>query len=252
MLDILRKAVTKKDFYKEGFKKVSRGKVISFLLFICFLYSLLVTPIFVYTNLVGFENIKTEIQNIPPKFEIKYNKENGLTTNTSTPYIFNLTENTTLVIDPDSNYKSKNLNKEEIVLRNKGMVLYQKGKLIDQNSYGNLPFLEFKITGEELNREVRNINIQFLALMSAIFGFLINFLSASINIFWISIIFGTIAYLMGRFILKIELTFLQTTKKILFLGPFILLGMAINVISFGAVPIADMILLAIGYLYLNR
>jgi len=251
MIKLILKSLKSKNFYKTEYKKISRLRTFGFVVFISLLYALLTTPIYTYLSYTGLKNVKNELKKIPPKIEINYNKKEGLTTNVNSAQVININNNTLFVIDPKSNYTEYSAKKHEIILRNKGLLVYDNGRLVQQNSYKNLTPIEFKITGNDIYTGLDTISVPLFIIFAGIFNLAANFLGAVLSVLWVSVILGGVTYILNT-ILKRNITILQNIKKIFFLSIFLVMGMAINVIFMGTLPLADVILLGIGYLFLNR
>lgn len=248
----IKSALTSRSLYQEGYKKLRRWEVIRYVIVISLAFAVFSAPINTYRNVKDFIYIKEQISKIPPKLEIKYNTQTGLTTNINNPYVLNTAKETILVLDPNNKYTEHDKNTDEIIFREKGFVVYSKGKLIDQNSYSNFILSDFNITGKDLKNTFENTTISEVITIAIIFNLLANFLGALSNIAWMTLIFGGLAFLLTKYVLRKDTTFFLQVKRILLLSVFVVLGMALNVLFFEHLPFADIMLFGGAYFFLIR
>lgn len=251
-MQLLKKSLTSKDFYTTGYKQVSRMKTVSFVFLISLVFALFTSPITSITSYKAFITLKEQVNELSSKVSISYKNSEGLATNVSYPIELKLDKNTLMVIDPKAEYFSKQDNLSEIVLRNKGYLVYKNGELERQVTYSLPEFLEFDISSQELKEEFNSVSDTYILTVFASVNLITNFLSALLNILVMSVMFGSVSFVVNNTLLKRKDTLLQNYKKMFFLSIFLLLGMAANTLFTGQGAIFDILFLAFGYLWLVR
>lgn len=200
MLNLAKKAFTSKKFYKKEYKKVKRKHVILYVLLLAFAYSLFITPIFSYKLNKFTIGVIEKVQEIPQGLIVSYTKENGLETNKVKPIVINF-KNTNVVIDAKGSYTNHSLTKTEIVFRNKGVIIYEKGKQQDQQTYKRLGFENFNLKGETVKNTVNKSLASKVTMALAPVIFAWTFILATFNVFFVSFLLGGVVH------------FLNTQKK---------------------------------------
>lgn len=251
-MHLLKQSLTRKDFYAKKYKQVSRTRTIVFVLVISIVFALFTSPINSLNSYRTFITLKEKVNELPPKVEIGYTSNDGLSTNVNYPIKLEMDENNLIVIDPKALYSSSENTLNEIILRQRGYLIYKNGELASQITYGMPDFLEFNVTSQKLKEEFNSVSSAYLLTVLSIVNLFMSFFSALINVFVMSVMFGSVSYVVNTTLLKRKDTLLQNYKKMLFLSTFLLLGMAVNTMFTGQGFIFDILFLGFGYLWLVR
>ena len=250
MLNIFKRALIDRSFYKTDYKKVSRKQTFLYLLFVSFLASLLVAPLITSNTLKTITVLKKQILKVPPKIEIEISKQ-GLNTSVKEPIVFKTPE-AVIVIDPNSKYKPIQ-NSTVIVFRKKGIVVYQNKQISVQEEY---PFTigAIKITFGEIQKTLRTLSLKTLAFKIFLLTLLIFFIIFTTNLAVLSLLVGIPYYLVLKGLFKINLTLAQSIKKFVFLGTYYILGnvfsITINLLGIGSTINWSLLFFVFAYFFL--
>lgn len=252
MYQLIKKSLTSKNFYSDGYKSISRAKTFAYVFIVCLLFAFFTSPITTVKSYKSFFSLKEQVAQLSSDVEIKYDTENGLETNLNSPLIFEIEKDAYLVVDSNANYKPKGEGSHEVVFRNKGYMVYQNGELASQTSYSLPKSMQFRLDAEYLKTEFNSVSNSYIILVLVITNIFGNFLGSILNLLIMAVMFGSMSFMVNRFFLKEKATLLQSYKRMLFLGVYFLAGMAINTVLGSTYAIFDVVLLGIGYFWLVK
>lgn len=233
-----------KDFYKVGFKKQSRASAITYFIVTIIAFTLLTAPFIFYNITAFYKAFASELNNLPGQLNITYKKDEGLTTNLKAPAVMDLPY-FKLVVDPYSMYTPNDKNKEVVVLRNKGILVYENNRVTTQRTYKSFEMEDLSFSVGEVKKLVNSLDLESKLPILAVIIFVGSFMRALITGIFVSFVFALVPYNVQRN--KKETTYLQTVKLFIYLLPIYFIGLTLSVFTFGTLTGLGIVSLAIAY-----